>query len=136
LDDAAANAQVALRADEPDAPLMVKADPDRIKQLLINLVDNAIKYNHPGGSVHIQAERQADDMVRIAVQDTGDGIAAEHLERVFERFYRIDKSRSRELGGTGLGLSIVKHIAQLYSGYAKANSKPGVGSVFEVFLKI
>ena len=136
LDDAAANAQVALRADEPDAPLMVKADPDRIKQLLINLVDNAIKYNHPGGSVHIQAERQADDMVRIAVQDTGDGIAAEHLERVFERFYRIDKSRSRELGGTGLGLSIVKHIAQLYSGYAKVNSKPGVGSVFEVFLKI
>jgi len=75
-------------------------------------------------------------MVAITVRDTGVGIEPEHQARIFERFYRVDKSRSRDLGGTGLGLSIVKHIAQLYGGYAKVESEPGQGATFQVILKI
>ena len=116
--------------------MTVSANPDRIKQVLINLVDNAIKYNQPGGKVYIQTGRQDNGLVAISVRDTGVGIEPEHQARIFERFYRVDKSRSRDLGGTGLGLSIVKHIAQLYDGYATVESKPGQGSDFQVFLKI
>lgn len=136
LDDAAHHAQVTIKVDEPVEPLLVNASLNRIKQILINLVDNAIKYNKPGGSVSIHAERKPDSTVVITVQDTGVGIDREHLERLFERFYRVDTSRSREMGGTGLGLSIVKHIAQLYNGHAEVDSKPGEGSTFTVYLKI
>jgi two-component system phosphate regulon sensor histidine kinase PhoR len=136
LDDAATQAQVSIRVDESSEPLMVAANPNRIKQILINLVDNAVKYNNPGGNVNIQAGRMQDGMVRITVQDNGVGIDREHQDRLFERFYRVDASRSREKGGTGLGLSIVKHIAQLYGGYAKVDSKPGEGAAFSVYLKI
>lgn len=136
LDDTAAAARVALLTDEEARPLMVSASRHRIKQILINLVDNAIKYNRPNGKVFIRASREAGGQVVIRVRDTGVGIAPEHQDRIFERFYRVDRSRSRELGGTGLGLAIVKHIAQLYGGYATVRSEPGTGSEFTVRLDI
>ena len=136
LDDAANAAKVALVVENAGEPLPVKANPHRIKQVLINLVDNGIKYNQPGGKVFITASRLADGQVSLQVRDTGVGINPEHQERIFERFYRVDKSRSRELGGTGLGLSIVKHIAQLYGGSARVESRVGEGSAFTVLLNI
>ncbi len=109
------------------------ANPDRIKQLLLNLADNAVKYNVDGGSVVISAERSA-GLVRIRVKDTGIGISQEHVSRIFERFYRVDKGRSRSMGGTGLGLSITKHIADLYKGNIRLISEPGHGSEFIIEL--
>ncbi len=111
----------------------LEANPDRIKQLLLNLVDNAVKYNREGGSVTIDAEKSS-TLVRIRVQDTGIGIPEEHASRIFERFYRIDKGRSRSIGGTGLGLSIVKHLVDLYRGNIRLISKPGQGSEFIIEL--
>lgn len=136
LDEAASERKISLIAEDADTPLAVLANPYRIKQILINLVDNAIKYNYEGGKVFIKTERLSDNKVRIIVRDTGPGIPLEHQEKVFERFYRVDTSRSRELGGTGLGLSIVKHIAQLYDGFATVRSEPGAGSEFTVELRI
>ncbi len=135
LDDKATERKVSIVVEDCEA-LPVLASKYRIKQILINLVDNAIKYNRPGGKVYIQATREPDRVIAIRVRDTGEGIPPEHLSRVFERFYRVDKSHSREMGGTGLGLSIVKHIAQLYEGTAIAESTPGVGSTFVVRLRI
>jgi two-component system, OmpR family, phosphate regulon sensor histidine kinase PhoR len=117
--------------------LRVRANPARIKQILINIIDNAIKYNKENGKVFIHAQRnENNNEVEIVVRDTGSGISKEHLPRIFERFYRVDKSRSKQLGGTGLGLSIVKHIAMLYNGSAKAESEIGQGSTFTVRLQI
>ncbi len=115
--------------------LVIYANRDRIKQLLLNLVDNGIKYNKEGGNLFIKADAQK-EMLKISVKDTGEGIAQEDMERLFERFYRVDKSRSKELGGTGLGLSIVKHIAELYGGSVTAYSEKGAGSEFIVKIPI
>ena len=134
LDEEAQAHGVTLRA--PEGSLPVTANRGRIKQLLLNLMDNGVKYNRPGGTLTVAAGRQADGMVEIRVSDTGEGIAAEHLGRLFERFYRVDKSRSRALGGTGLGLSIVKHIAQLYHGAAQVTSTVGQGTTFIIRLAI
>lgn len=136
LDDAAAAGKVNIVVEAGETPLPVSANRYRIKQILINLADNAIKYNQPGGKVYLSAERQPDGKVRLTVRDTGLGIPPEHQDRIFERFYRVDASRSKELGGTGLGLSIVKHIAQLYDGAASVASQPGEGSTFTVTLAI
>ncbi|HKX27343.1 MAG TPA: ATP-binding protein [Blastocatellia bacterium] len=113
----------------------VAADRDRLEQILINLVDNAIKFNQPGGQVTVQADEAEDsaDLV-IKVRDTGPGIPASHLPRVFERFYRVDKARSREAGGTGLGLAIVKHLARIHGGEAFVTSEEGIGSEFAIKL--
>ena len=135
LDDKATERRVSIIVEESES-LPVLASQYRVKQILINLVDNAIKYNRTGGRVYIRATREPDKMVSIRVRDTGEGIPADHLSRVFERFYRVDKSHSREMGGTGLGLSIVKHIAQLYDGSATVESELGIGSTFTVRLKI
>ena len=121
---------------EPSESLPVLADPYRIRQVLINLLDNAIKYGKEDGRISIHVRREPDRFVSIQVSDDGEGIDEEHLERVFERFYRVDKSRSREVGGTGLGLSIVKHIAQLYEGSVSVKSPKGAGATFTVHLKI
>lgn len=110
--------------------LRVRADPDRLEQVLGNLVDNAIKYGRNEGTVTIRAQAVDSGQVELAVADDGPGIPPEALERVFERFYRVDKARSREQGGTGLGLSIVKHIVQTHGGKAWARSKPGEGATF------
>jgi two-component system phosphate regulon sensor histidine kinase PhoR len=95
-----------------------------------NLVDNAIKYNRPGGKVALSVTRAGEKGVRVLVEDTGIGIPREDLPRVFERFYRVDKARSRELGGTGLGLSIVKHIVERHGGRVGSESEAGKGSRF------
>jgi signal transduction histidine kinase len=100
---------------------------------VLNLVDNAIKYSEPGSRVEVCAGQAASENT-ISVRDSGCGIPPQHLSRLFERFYVVDKSRSRTLGGTGLGLSIVKHIAQVHGGYVTVESTPGKGSTFTVHL--
>jgi two-component system phosphate regulon sensor histidine kinase PhoR len=110
----------------------IVTDPRRLEQMLTNLIDNAIKFNREGGEVVISCE--TGDRTRITVQDTGDGIPAQHLERLFERFYRIDRARSREMGGTGLGLAIVKHLARAHGGEVRVTSELGKGSIFEIDL--
>jgi len=102
----------------------MKANINRMKQLIMNLVDNGIKYNVQNGSVSVDGYRE-DGKVVISVKDTGIGIPSAHIPRIFERFYRVDKGRSRGMGGTGLGLSIVKHIVNLYNGEIKVNSVVG-----------
>ncbi len=113
--------------------LRVQASPRRLQQLLKNLMENAINYNRPGGRVEVTAGLERGIAV-IRVSDTGIGIPPEHQKRIFERFYRVDKGRSREQGGTGLGLAIVKHIVSLYGGELSLESTPGIGSVFTVRL--
>ena len=116
---------VALETDVPAALPLVRADEDRIGQVLLNLVGNALQYTPSGGRVRIRA-RRTDDMIRIAVEDTGIGIPPEHLSHVFERFYRVDKSRSRAGGGSGIGLTIAKHLVAAHGGQIQATS-PGLG---------
>lgn len=112
---------------------VVYSDPDMVAQVLINLVDNAIKFTPPGGKVTLRAT-PCSEGVRVDVIDTGPGIPAESLSRIFERFYRVDKSRSRESGGMGLGLAIVKHLVKALGGNIKVESKPGQGSTFSLYL--
>ncbi len=110
----------------------VFADPHRLMQMLTNLIDNAIKFNREGGTVSITQESGARD--RIRVEDTGEGIPSHHIDRLFERFYRVDRARSRELGGTGLGLAIVKHLARAHSGEVIVESRFGEGTQFTIEL--
>jgi two-component system, OmpR family, phosphate regulon sensor histidine kinase PhoR len=105
----------------------ILADPDKLEQILINLLDNAIKFTPSGGRVAVDAA-DLGDRIRIDVKDTGIGIPPKDLSRIFERFYRVDTARSRELGGTGLGLSIVKHIVQAHGGSVSVESTPGMGT--------
>ena len=114
------------------ADTLVFVDPRRLEQMLTNLVDNAIKFNRDGGMVTIGWE--AGTHSRILVKDTGEGIPAQHLERLFERFYRVDRARSRDMGGTGLGLAIVKHLARAHGGEVRVSSDLGRGSTFEICL--
>jgi two-component system phosphate regulon sensor histidine kinase PhoR len=107
----------------------VKGDFDHILRAAINLIDNAINYSDPGSGIDILCEK-TEDRIKLSVRDRGIGIAREHLPRIFERFYRIDKSRSRDQGGTGLGLSIVKHIMELHGGSVAVESEEGKGSIF------
>jgi signal transduction histidine kinase len=102
--------------------------------VLFNLVDNAIKYGRTPGQVTLGGVRTEDHLIEMTVQDDGPGIPQESLTRVFERFYRVDKARSREQGGTGLGLSIVKHIVQSHRGEVWAESEPGKGTTFHFTL--
>ncbi|MBM4057518.1 MAG: PAS domain-containing protein [Planctomycetes bacterium] len=113
--------------------LRADINPPLLEQAVINLVDNAINYSDPGGAVRLTAELQGPEIV-IRVADEGVGIEAAHLSRLFERFYRVDKARSRKLGGTGLGLSIVKHIVQAHGGKIDVSSTPGQGSTFTIWL--
>jgi len=111
-------------------PLTATADAHRLEQVLANLVDNAIKYGRAQGSVTVGGRTTDDGKIELSVQDDGPGIPAESLDRVFERFYRVDKARSREQGGTGLGLSIVKHIIQNHGGKVWVKSDLGKGTTF------
>jgi two-component system phosphate regulon sensor histidine kinase PhoR len=110
--------------------LVAVADVDRLEQVLFNLIDNAFKYGRKGGLVQIGARALPDDKVEIWVMDNGPGIPTEAQERIFERFYRVDRARSRETGGTGLGLSIVKHIVQAHGGEVWVKSEFGQGATF------
>ena len=116
--------------NEVPAALVARADPDRLRQVLSNLVDNAIKYGRTEGSALVAAQARADGMVEIRVRDDGPGIPPEAQSRIFERFYRVDKARSREQGGTGLGLAIVKHVVQAHGGEVSVESAPGEGTTF------
>lgn len=122
-------------SSEVDKDIYIIANRDRIKQMMINLIDNGIKYTLENGSVHVYAAKKAGKIL-ISVKDTGIGIPTEHLPRIFERFYRVDKGRSRNMGGTGLGLSIVKHIVNLYNGDIKVLSTPETGTEFIIKLSI
>jgi len=110
----------------------VFADPHRLVQMLTNLIDNAVKFNRDGGTVSISFSRN--DRDQISVEDTGEGIPSHHLDRLFERFYRVDRARSRELGGTGLGLAIVKHLAKSHGGEVSVTSRFGEGTQFMIEL--
>ena len=109
------------------------ASPDEIHQVIYNLTENGVKYTGSGGAVQVSLRREG-EWVELSVADNGPGIPEEDLDRIFERFYRVDKGRSRELGGTGLGLSIVKHIVGLYGGDVSVASEPQVGTTFTVRL--
>ncbi len=116
-----------------DDQLAPKIKPSLLEQAVVNLVDNAVKYSGPGTIVTISAVRENNE-IALSVQDQGRGIESEHLERIFERFYRVDKARSRQEGGTGLGLAIVKHIAKAHQGRIDVESSPGQGSTFTIHL--
>jgi two-component system phosphate regulon sensor histidine kinase PhoR len=121
------------RAEVPGDLPMVRADPARVAQVLANLLDNAVKYTPAQGSIVVRASAAGAE-VECQVEDNGPGIAPEHLPRIFERFYRVDKARSRDLGGTGLGLAIVKHLVQAHGGRVWVESRPGQGSAFHFTL--
>ena len=121
-----------------DAPVdlpVLFADENRLQEVIYNLLDNAVKYSQPEGKIVMKAAREG-DQVRIGISDQGIGVPSRDLPRIFERFYRADKARSRELGGTGLGLSIVKHIVELHSGSVEAESTIGRGTTISVRLPI
>ena len=109
--------------------ISLEADQAKIEQVLTNLVDNAIKFNHEKGSIRIYSQ-ELDGKIKVIIEDSGLGIPAKDIPRIFERFYRVDKARSREMGGTGLGLSIVKHIIELHQGSVGVESTEGLGSKF------
>jgi signal transduction histidine kinase len=111
---------------DPGADALV-VDPDALRQVLLNLVDNALRYSPAGGRITFRSRRQGDSLV-LSVSDTGPGIAREHLPRIFERFYRADRSRSRDEGGTGLGLAIVRHLVEAHGGEVWAESERGRGT--------
>ena len=113
---------------------VIKGDPFKLEQAFINLIDNAIKYSEQGGITITTAVRNK--KVLIEIRDTGVGVSAEHLPRIFERFYVVDKSRSKKMGGTGLGLSIVKHIILLHNGDIEIASEPGKGTVFSILIPV
>jgi two-component system, OmpR family, phosphate regulon sensor histidine kinase PhoR len=121
--------------DLPPEPLTLCADGTRLEEVLYNLLDNAVKFSRENGQIHLRATSRGSEMV-LSVADSGLGIGKEHVPRIFERFYRADKARSRELGGTGLGLAIVKHIAQLHGGRVEAESELGHGTTIRVVLPL
>lgn len=117
-----------IKADPPGA-VLVKADPQRINQVMTNLIENAIKYGNEGGKIHVSFEEEKKQYT-VLVRDNGPGIPPDHLNRIFERFYRVDKSRSKERGGTGLGLAIVKHILNAHKSKITVMSKLEKGTTF------
>jgi two-component system phosphate regulon sensor histidine kinase PhoR len=114
------------------AKTLIYADPRRLEQMLTNLVDNGIKFSHENG--HVSISHESGERDQILVTDDGDGIPAQHLNRLFERFYRVDRARSRDMGGTGLGLAIVKHLALLHRGEVTVESELGKGTTFTLHL--
>jgi len=116
-----------------DKKITAKIDPALLDQAMVNLLDNAIKYSEKGSPVYVECSSMEREII-ISIKDQGIGIAKTHLPRLFERFYRVDKARSRELGGTGLGLAIVKHIVQAHGGRISVESMPGQGSTFQIHL--
>ena len=115
--------------NEIPANSLINADKDKIEGVFTNLIDNAIKFNREKGAIRIYSQQEG-DKIKIIVEDSGVGIPEKDIPRIFERFYRVDKARSRDLGGTGLGLSIVKHIVELHGGNVGVESVEGLGSKF------
>jgi two-component system phosphate regulon sensor histidine kinase PhoR len=136
LDDAAsiARARGVTHSNEVPPEVIAQADPDRLRQVLANLIDNAIKYGRTDGRLTLRGRAMGSAWVEISVRDDGPGIPAGALARIFERFYRVDKARSREQGGTGLGLAIVKNVVQAHGGEVRMESAPGKGTEFFIML--
>lgn len=130
LEQVASLKSVKLFMHIPKSLPLIMGDKARITQVLINLIDNAIKYSNPDGTVELTARKLPSGAVKVSVADNGIGIAPQHIPRLTERFYRVDKSRSRVQGGTGLGLAIVKHILGAHQSEMVIDSKPGMGSTF------
>jgi signal transduction histidine kinase len=118
-----------LTADLPTAPPAVSIDAHRIKQVLLNLLENAVAHTEKGGKITVTAGRR-EKMIYVSVADTGEGIPAEDLPLIFERFYRVDRSRTRKTGGSGLGLTIAKRLVEAHGGTIEVKSEPGQGSTF------
>jgi two-component system, OmpR family, phosphate regulon sensor histidine kinase PhoR len=132
LSTKAKNGQINLKNNVAE-DVQIYADRFRLEQMLTNLIDNAIKFNRQNGAINVSYKcNKTNDF--ISVEDNGEGISNEHLARIFERFYRTDKARSREIGGTGLGLAIVKHLALLHNGEVSVSSNLGKGSIFTIEL--
>ena len=127
--------EVSINCHMNSEPVYIMGNSDRVEQILVNMTENAIKYNRPGGSVTVQVFSNGKE-ANIAISDTGIGIAEENLPRLFERFYRVDKGRSRQMGGTGLGLAIVKHIVRSMDGEIEVHSKLGEGTEFLITLPL
>jgi signal transduction histidine kinase len=130
IKEVARKKRISISEDEISPSLFIEADHNYLELVLINLLDNAIKYNHSGGGISISAIEKDQKEIQFSIKDNGIGIPKENLFRIFERFYRVDKGRSQEVGGTGLGLSIVKHIVQAHGGKVWAESRVGEGSTF------
>lgn len=139
LDKVAEKKRISLHLDVPEE-LFIEADEDKLKQIFLNLLSNSINYTLEGGSVRLKVTSVPTDdepeKVIVAVSDTGIGIPKKDVPRIFERFYRVDKGRSRNSGGTGLGLSIVKHLVELHRGTVTVESELGIGSTFSVELPV
>ncbi|WNS74558.1 ATP-binding protein [Bacillus sp. DTU_2020_1000418_1_SI_GHA_SEK_038] len=133
LEQKAAEREISLTMDKENDPILIDGDADRLKQIFLNLINNAITYTPNGGSVSISL-RESEAKVFIKVRDTGIGISKEEIPRIFERFYRVDKARSRNSGGTGLGLAIVKHLVEAHKGSISVESKIGEGTTFFIEL--
>ena len=128
-------ARLTLYTELPETPLPVLGDHLALEQAIGNLLDNAIKYTPAGGKVWLRMRKEAGRAI-AEVEDTGIGIEPRHKDRIFERFYRVDQARSRELGGTGLGLSIVRHVLLSHGGGVQVRSEPGRGSLFSISLPL
>ena len=125
---------VKLKLEKIDNNIEVYGDKEKLKQVVINLIQNGIKYNIPKGTVVISTMNEA-DQIKIIIKDSGVGISEEHISRIFERFYRIDKERSRDTGGTGLGLAIAKHIVEAHGNKLEVLSELQKGSKFSFTLQ-
>jgi signal transduction histidine kinase len=123
-----------METDIPEGLAPVKADRDKLSQILLNIIENAIKFTPESGEVSIGARDLHNGDVEITVADSGIGIPKDEIPRIGERFYRVDKTRSREMGGTGLGLSIVKHLIQAHEGTLTIESQPGRGTTVQLSL--
>lgn len=134
LKEPAEKKKISLSRHETPSSLAIRADRSYLEQILINLLDNAIKYTLEGGRVIVSAAEKDSKDIQFSIEDNGIGIPKEDLSRIFERFYRVDKGRSKELGGTGLGLSIVKHLVQVHGGKVWVESQLGKGSTFYFIL--
>ncbi|HLH73874.1 MAG TPA: ATP-binding protein, partial [Chloroflexota bacterium] len=127
--------EVSLVVSAPDSPLVVEGDPDRLQQVLVILIDNALKHTSAGGRVTIAGKRHGADVL-LQVIDTGEGIPPEHLPRVVDRFYRVDRARSRAHGGTGLGLAIANSLIQAHHGQLSLTSTLGLGTTVTIRLRL
>jgi signal transduction histidine kinase len=125
--------RIALSAEVLHRPLWAMADPTRLQQILANLIRNAVRHTPDGGIIIMSVSREG-EWVLVSVADTGEGIPAEHLPQIFDRFYRADPARSRATGGAGLGLAIVREFVELMGGHVEVESTPGEGTRFHVFL--
>ncbi|MEK3798133.1 ATP-binding protein [Peribacillus sp. FSL H8-0477] len=134
LNGKAVEKDIELTLHVPENPVWIEGDSYRITQVFLNLMTNALTYTPNGGMVEVEVKEQKEDVI-VTIRDTGIGIETEELPRIFERFYRVDKARSRDSGGTGLGLAIVKHILEVLHGEITVASEPGKGTVFTVLLK-